>query len=131
MMEKKNISLTPAEWNLLECLWENPACTGREAVEYLQEHVGWTRSTVLTMLRRMTEKGIVKCEDVNGLKTYSSLVDREIAVLEETEGFINRVYKGSVSLMMSAITQKQQLSREEIDELYEILRQTEKEKNER
>jgi hypothetical protein len=35
------------------------------------------------------------------------------------------VYKGSVSLMMCAVTKKQELSKEEIDELYAILREAE------
>lgn len=129
-METKNISLTPAEWNVLECLWENPGCTGREAVNELKKSVGWTRSTVLTMLHRMTEKGLILCEMRDGLMHYTSLVDREAATLQETEGFLDRVYKGSISLMMNAMTKKQQLSKEEIEELYEILRRAEGERNE-
>lgn len=129
-METKRVSLTPAEWNLLECLWENPGCTGREAVEYLKKSMGWTRSTVLTMLHRMTEKGLILCETVDGLMRYTSLIEWETAALRETEGFLDRVYKGSISLMMSAMTKKQQLSQEEIDELYAILREAEEEKNE-
>jgi BlaI family penicillinase repressor len=129
-METKQISLTPAEWHVLECLWENPGCTGREAVNYLKKSVGWTRSTVLTMLHRMTEKSLILCETKDGLMHYTSLIDREVAAMQETEGFLDRVYKGSVSLMMSAVTKKQQLSKEEIDELYEILRRAEEEKDE-
>ncbi|MBQ4564099.1 MAG: BlaI/MecI/CopY family transcriptional regulator [Lachnospiraceae bacterium] len=129
-METKQISLTPAEWNVLECLWENPGCTGREAVNYLKKSVGWTRSTVLTMLHRMTEKNLILCETIDGLMRYTSLIERETAALQETEGFLDRVYKGSISMMMSAMTKKQQLSKEEIEELYEILRQAEEEKDE-
>ena len=56
---------------------------------------------------------------------YSPLVKRDDAVLHETEDFLSRVYHGSVSMMMSAITQKQDFSQEEIDELYAILRRAE------
>ena len=124
-MYEHNISLTNAEWNLLECLWVSSPRTGREATDYLQKHVGWTRSTTLTMLRRMTEKGLVRCEEKDGVKAYSPLVRREDAVIKETDDFLNRVYKGSVSLMMSAITKKQELTKEEIEELYAILREVE------
>ena len=44
---------------------------------------------------------------------------------QETEHFLHRVYHDSVSLLMSAITQKQRLSKEEIEELYAILEQAE------
>ena len=124
-MPEKNIALTPTEWHLMECLWEKSPRTGREAVEDLQVRAGWTRSTTLTMLRRMTEKGVISCGEENGLKVYSPLIAREAAVLRETEDFLSRVYKGSLGLMMSAMTKKQELSREEIDELYAILREAE------
>jgi BlaI family penicillinase repressor len=124
-MSEQNISLTNTEWSLMECLWDASPRTGREATDYLQEHVGWTRSTTLTMLRRMTEKGLIRCEEKDGMKVYSPLVGREDAVIRETDDFLNRVYKGSVSLMMSAIAKKQELTKEEIDELYAILREAE------
>lgn len=124
-MSDKNISLTPSEWNLMECLWEKEPRTGREATEYLHAHVGWTRSTTLTMLRRMTEKGMIRCDEPEGMKEYSPLIQRADAVMRETDDFLNRVYKGSISMMMSAITQKQDLKQEEIDALYAILRQAE------
>ena len=124
-MPKENITLTPTEWHLMECLWEKSPRTGREAVEDLQERAGWTRSTTLTMLRRMTEKGVISCGEENGLKVYSPLVEREEVVRQETKDFLGRVYKGSLGLMMSAMTKKQELSREEIDELYAILREAE------
>ena len=124
-MTEQNISLTNTEWNLMECLWEASPRTGREATDYLQKHVGWTRSTTLTMLRRMAEKGLIHCEEKDGMKVYFPLIKREDAVIKETEDFINRVYKGSVSLMMSAITRKQELTKEEIEALYAILREAE------
>jgi BlaI family penicillinase repressor len=130
-MTERNISLTNTEWNLMECLWEASPRTGREATEYLQEHVGWTRSTTLTMLRRMTKKGLIRCQEKDGIKVYSPLLRREDAVKRETDDFINRVYKGSVSLMMSAITKKQELSKEEIEELYAILREAEAKEGEK
>ena len=120
-MSKFNDGLTNNEWLLLECLWENSPRNGREAVEYMQKSAGWSRSTTLTMLRRMTEKGLVECEEQNDLKMYAPLVERQEAVVKETQNFLSRVYKGSVSVMMSAIAQKQDLSRKEIEELYAIL----------
>ena len=49
------------------------------------------------------------------------MIPREEAVLSETEDFLSRVYKGSLSMMVSAFTRKQALSQEEIDQLYAIL----------
>lgn len=124
-MYEQNIKLTNTEWNLMECLWDASPRTGREATDYLHKHVGWSRSTTLTMLRRMTKKGLILCEDKNGRKVYSPLIKREDAALQETEDFLSRVYKGSLSLMVSTLTKKQALSPTELDELYGILQQME------
>ena len=124
-MKHHDHMLTPTEWHLMECLWEKSPRTGREAVEYLEKSVGWSRSTTLTMLRRMTEKGVIRCGEEDGVKVYEPLVRKEEAMRHETDDFLSRVYKGSLPMLMSAITQKQDLSRKEIDELYAILRKAE------
>ena len=124
-MESKENHVTPTEWHLMECLWEIGPCTGREAVDYLAGHVGWSRSTTLTLLRRMTEKGFICCEDRDGLKTYWAALRREDAVRQETDSFLKRVYHGSLSQMLVAMTQKMPLSKQEIDELYTILKDAE------
>ena len=116
-------ALTAAEWRLMECLWTLSPCTGREAVEYLQKNVGWSRSTTLTMLRRMTEKAYIACQTDKGVLRYRPLIRREDAVREETQSFLDRVYHGSVGLMLNAMTKEHQLSTKELEELYEILRQ--------
>ena len=124
-MKHHDHTLTPTEWHLMECLWEKSPRTGREAVEYLEKSVGWSRSTTLTMLRRMTEKGVIRCGEEDGVKVYEPLVRKEEAMLHETDDFLSRVYKGSLPMLMSAVTQKHDLSRDEIDELYAILRKAE------
>lgn len=124
-MKNKNCNLTPTEWNLMECLWEKSPCTGREAVEYLAESAGWSRSTTLTMLRRMTEKEMISCEVRDGVNVYAPLIAKEEATQSQTEDFLNRVFGGSVSMLVSAFTKKQNLSQQEIDALYAILKEAE------
>ena len=94
----------------------------------MSKSVGWSRSTTLTMLRRMTEKQLIRCIDGEDVLLYAPMIRRDDAVMKETEDFLDRVYQGSVSMLMSAITRKQQLSKEEIDELYAILQQAEEAK---
>ena len=119
-------NLTPNEWYVMECLWNAGSCTGREAVNYLQKSVGWSRSTTLTMLRRMHEKGMIACQEEKGLLVYSPLIDQADATQRETDSFLSRVYHGSVSMLVSAITQKQTLSQQERDALYAILKEAER-----
>ena len=56
-------------------------------------------------------------------KGHGNLIQREEAVVQETESFLSRIHKGSLSLMVSSLTEKQALPQEEIDRLYAILNQ--------
>ena len=117
--------VTAAEWSVLECLWEEAPRTGRAAVEYLEASVGWSRSTTLTMLRRMTEKELIRLDESGEMNMYYPLVEREAAARKETENFLERIYNGSLSMLVSAFTEKEKLSKEEIGELYSILQKAE------
>ncbi len=124
-MKEDLYSLTPSEWLLMECLWEHSLCTGREAVDDLRLRAGWSRSTTLTMLRRMTNKGLIACDEAGAVLQYRPLVERDVAVQRETGHFLNRIYNGSVSMLVSAMAKEQRLSKSELEELREILRQVE------
>ena len=128
-MNEKHISLTEAEWSVMECLWEKSPRTGRETVAWLDQKMGWTRSTTLTMLRRLEAKGAVAGDTEGELKTFRPLIAREDVAVQETENLLDRVYKGSLSLLVSSLTKKQSLPQSEIDELYAILREMEGKKH--
>ena len=124
-MNNKQIALTEAEWMVMECLWEKSPRTGRETVDWLNQKMGWTRSTVLTMLRRLEAKGAVSGDTERELKTFCPLIAREEVAVRETESLLERAYKGSLSLLVSSLTKKHSLPQKEIDELYAILREME------
>ena len=121
------IKLTGSEWNVLESLWEKSPQTVMQLVAQLGERVGWAKSTTITTLRRMEEKGLVSCEIVGKGKSYTPAVEQEEASIQETRSFLDRVYRGSVGLMMSAMAQQEGLSLDQIAQLRAILDDAEKE----
>ena len=121
----ENIKLTGSEWSVLDCLWEKSPQTVMQLVSNLGRTVGWAKSTTITTLRRMEEKGLVNCETIGKGKSYTPAVEQEQAEIQETRSFLDRVYRGSVGLMMSAMAQRQELSPEDIAELRDILRKAE------
>lgn len=124
-MQSEKKKLTEAEWRVMEYLWNRAPCTGREVTEQMEEKEGWNRSTTLTLLSRLEGKGAVTSCSPEGKKLFSPVLHREDAAMQETESFLRRVYHGSVSMMLSAMTQKQSLSQQEIDELYAMLKELE------
>ena len=117
----RNIDLTEAEWTLMEQLWGAPGQTGRALTDALHAKTSWARSTTLTLLRRLTEKGAVRTEVQDGMHVYFPAVSREDAAARQTRDLLGRVYHGSLSLLVSAMAQQQALTQAEIDELYALL----------
>ena len=129
-MSEKGISLTQAEWSVMECLWAAGPLTGRGVTQRMEKTCGWSRSTTPTLLSRLEAKGALESVPAEkGPKVFSPLLRREDAALGETKDFLDRVYQGSLSLMVSALTKKQALSREELDELYELLKGLEEDRH--
>lgn len=120
----KTQMLTPAEWLVMELLWDKPH-TLMELVAALEESAGWSKSTVATMVRRMEAKGIVSHTDGDRAKLFHPALARSDAALRETRSLLDRAYHGSVGLMVSTLARRDGLTRQDIDELYAILKKAE------
>lgn len=120
-MSGKSVNLTDAEWHIMKYLWKNGPSSGKEIVAAMEEQVGWSRSTTLTLLDRLETKGVVADSKAEGKKQFFTILDHQNARLAETKSFLERVYDGSLNLMISSLTEKSSLSQSEIDELYSLL----------
>lgn len=123
---KQEIRVTNSEWYVMNCLWEEYPRTLMQLVPLLNERVGWSKSTSATMVRRMSEKGLIGYEENGKTKYFFPKVKKEDVVVQETRDFLQRIYDGSIGMMMSALVRQNDLSREDIRELQEILREAEK-----
>ena len=121
--------LTGGEWNVMRELWEESPQTVMQLVGKLAQNVGWAKSTTITTLRRMEKKGLVAAEQTEHGKSYMPLVAEEEAAVSETRSFLDRVYAGSVGLMVSALAEREELSDAEIAELRDILKKAEEKRH--
>ena len=128
---KKEIRVTNSEWYVMDCLWEESPRTLMQIVPLLKEKIGWSKSTSATMVRRMAEKDLIGYEERGKTKYFYPKVDKEDVVVQETRDFLQRIYDGSIGMMMSALVKQNDLSREDIHELQEILRMAEQESEEK
>ena len=117
-------TVTHAEWSIMELLWESPQ-TLMELVNALAQTVGWSKSTVTTMVRRMTEKGLIDFDTDGRTKLFRPAVTREEVVAQETDSLLSRAYQGSIGMMLSAMVSSKHLTKSDIDELYAILKEAE------
>ena len=123
----KKINLSDGEWTIMNVLWETAPRTITQLTAALKEATGWSKHTIITMLGRMESKGAVRYEEGSRAKQYYPAVERKETALGETQSFLEKVYSGSLGLMVNTMVEKNSLSKEEIDELYSILRKAEEE----
>ena len=124
-----NEKLTSTEWEVYECLWEESPLTMTQIANRLSARTGWTRSTGETLVRRMAEKGLLRWEQGKKAKLYFPVLQRDRAVVQETRGFLDKVFGGSLGLLVNTMAQREELSREEMDELYAALRTLEEKRH--
>lgn len=91
----------------------------------LSNETGWTKHTVITFLKRMEDKKAVSFEQIGNAKHYFTLIKREDIAVSETQSFLQRLYCGSIGMMVNSMIKQNALSKEDIDELYDILKKAE------
>ena len=116
-MDGELVRLTGTEWAVLDCLWEASPQTMTQLAHTLAGREGWA-----TVLKRMTEKGLLTCQQGERAKWYAPAVERRAAVVSETRSFLRRICRESVSMLTNAAAEPERLSREEIDALYDVLK---------
>lgn len=124
------VSLSDGEWKIMNQLWERES-TITELKNELSVETGWDKHIIITMLSRMEKKGAVSYRDGGRAKVFYPLVTREEVSMQETWGFLQKVYRGSLGMMVNAMVEDQALTEEEIKELTDILEQAKKKKGEK
>ena len=113
--------LSDGEWRIMNLLWASSPRRVPELTEALAADTGWSRATVNMMLQRLEEKGAVRMEPLGRNKVYYPLLSQADARQKETARFLDRLYGGSLGLMVSSLAGQQALSEEDIRALRAIL----------
>lgn len=127
-MEDKAIGLSNSEWRIMENLWEQAPKTATQLIKAMELETGWAKSTTKTLLKRMEQKGCIAYREGEKAREYYPLLKREEIVESETSSFINRIYNGSLGLLVNTLVKKQDIPEEEMEELYRIIREAREER---
>lgn len=117
-----SIQLTDAEWKIMEVLWDGAPRTMAEITKTLEPATGWTRHTVITLLKRMQEKGSVEVDESGNVKRYYPRVTREQASHEQTQKLLSRVFSGKASLLLHNLIDSGEMTVEEMQDVLDMLR---------
>ncbi len=108
----------------MEALWAiTPPATAAIVVEALEKKTQWNPRTIKTMLNRLVKKKILTFEADGKRYLYKPLFTREQCIRSESSSFLHRIFGGEAGAMLAHFAQNEKLSREEIEELRQILDQ--------
>ena len=106
-----------SELRFCEILWEHQPVRSSELAHLCTEKLGWTKSTTYTVIKRLTERGVVQTEDA----VVTALVSRDQVQRAESRAFVERNFSGSLPGFLNAFVGGRGLSAEEADELRRMI----------
>lgn len=106
-----------SEYRFCLILWEHEPVTAPELVKLCQEQLGWKRTTTYTVIKRLSERGVLKNED----GTVTSLVSKDEAQASEIDALVEKKFEGSLPAFVAAFTKHQNISEEELDEVQRMI----------
>ena len=115
------VQCTEAEWKIMEVLWESAPRTMSEITKILEPQTGWSRHTVITLLKRMQEKGSIQVDESGPVKTYTPLINREEASAGQTKKLLSHVFSGKSSLLINHLVDSGEITLKEMEEIVDLL----------
>ena len=106
-----------SEYRFCLIMWEHAPVTAVELVKLCQEQLGWKRTTTYTVIKRLSERGVLKND--NG--TVTALVSKEEAQAREINELVEEKFQGSLPAFVAAFTKRKDISAEELDEVQRMI----------
>ncbi|WP_273321367.1 BlaI/MecI/CopY family transcriptional regulator [Vallitalea guaymasensis] len=124
---KTDNRISDAEWEVMEIVWDNKKIRAYDIIKKLEMKTSWSDKTVRTLIRRLVDKNVLGVEKEK-FNMYYPLLSKEECVKEATNKFINKVYKGSIGLLVSNFVKNNKLTQKDIDVLKNLLNEDENKK---
>ena len=121
LMERRSFMNTPkvfeSEYRFCLILWENEPVKSSELVKLCKEQLGWKPTTTYTVIKRLSERGVLKNENT----VVTSLVTKEQVQAAEIDEMVEKTFEGSLPAFIAAFTKHRKLSGKEIDEVQQMI----------
>jgi predicted transcriptional regulator len=120
--------LSGRELDVMNVLWERGSATVSEVLDALQDDLAYT--TVLTILRRLEEKGHVRHDSDGKAHRYLPLVEQEEVQDSALQRMTGRLFHDSPKLLMTRLLRKGALTEGQLRELRALVDERLKERGE-
>lgn len=106
-----------SEYRFCLILWENEPIKSSRLVEFCKEQLGWKPTTTYTVIKRLSERGVLKNENT----IVTSLVSKDEVQAAELNEMVEKTFEGSLPAFIAAFTKHQKISEAEIDAVQQMI----------
>ena len=106
-----------SEYRFCLILWDREPIKSMELAKLCKEQLGWSKTTTYTVIKRLSERGVIKNENA----IVTSIISKEEAQQSELEELMDKKFEGSLPAFIAAFGKRQALSDAEIEEIRKII----------
>lgn len=106
-----------SEYRFCLILWENEPVKSSKLVALCKEQLGWKPTTTYTVIKRLSERGVLKNENT----VVTSLVSKDQVQASELNEMVEKTFEGSLPAFIAAFTKHQKISDAEIDAVQQMI----------
>lgn len=116
------MKISEAESQIMEVFWNaDKPLSADEVVAGAADHGGWSAGTIRTFLSRLLKKKALAATPAGRRYLYRPLIKREDYIHEQSHKLIDRLFDGRVAPFIAQFSERQGLSREELEELKRLI----------
>lgn len=106
-----------SEYRFCLILWEQEPVNSTRLVELCRDRLGWSKATTYTVIRRLSERGVLKNENA----TVTSLISKEQAQQSRLQEMMEETFEGSVPAFLAAFSKSKKLTAQEVAQLQSMI----------
>lgn len=108
-----------SEYRFCLVLWEHEPITSMELVKICNAQFGWSKATTYTVIRRLSERGVLKSERT----VVTSLISKEQAQDSRLDAMVEETFENSIPDFLAAFSRSKKLTKKDVDQLREWINQ--------
>lgn len=110
-----------SEYQFLSILWEHEPVKSPVLVQLCNERLGWKKSTTYTVIRKLSEKGLVKNENT----IVEALISKEEADRQASDALLERTSNGNVPAFLAAFLKDRKLTKSDVTKIKKLIEEAE------
>lgn len=106
-----------SEYRFCLLLWAHEPVKSGDLVELCKKELGWKASTTYTVIKRLSQRGVLKNENT----VVSSLISKDTVQIAEIDELVDKKFDGSLPAFIAAFTRSRRMTAKEIDMVQEMI----------